>query len=57
VITGTLSTVSQVLTIPLLTGLIAYGRRLDGATAALTALIIFFASQLIFQAVAFTSIM
>jgi len=55
-ITGTLSTVSQILTIPLLTGLIAYGRRLDGATAALAALIIFFTSQLIFQAVTFASI-
>jgi hypothetical protein len=55
-ITGTLSTISQVLAIPLLTGLIAYGRRLDGATAALAALIIFFASHLVFQAATFASV-
>ncbi len=55
-VTGTLSTISQILTIPLLTGLIAYGRRLDGSTAALAALIIFFASHLVFQTVMFSSI-
>ncbi|MEM2189098.1 MAG: helix-turn-helix domain-containing protein [Nitrososphaerota archaeon] len=55
-VTGTLSTISQVLALPLLTGLIAYGRRLDGATAALAALIIFFTSHVVFQAVTFASV-
>lgn len=55
-ITGALSTTSQVLTIPLLTGLIAYGRRLNGATAALVALIIFFTSHLIFQTITLSSL-
>ena len=40
---------SQVITLPFLTALIAYGRRLNGATAALAALMIFFISHIIYQ--------
>jgi len=40
---------SQIITLPFLTALIAYGRRLSGATAALAALVIFFISHIIYQ--------
>ncbi len=40
---------SQVITLPFLTALTAYGRRLSGATAALATLVIFFVSHTIYQ--------
>ncbi len=48
-LTGTFSAISQVACLPLLTALIAYGRRLNGTTAALVALIIFFVSHIVYQ--------
>jgi len=41
--------ISQVITLPFLTALIAYGRRLNGTTAALVTLVIFFISHTVYQ--------
>ena len=46
---GSFSTISQVACLPLLIALIAYGRRLNGTTAALVGLIIFFISHIVYQ--------
>jgi len=48
-VVGALLTASQVIALPFLTALIAYGRRLGGAAAALAALMIFFISHVIYQ--------
>ena len=44
--------IAQGMTLPFLTALIAYGRRLSGATAALVTLLIFFISHTIYQMLA-----
>ena len=41
--------VAQVATLPFLTALIAYGRRMTGTTAALVTLVIFFVSHVVYQ--------
>ncbi|MCD6235766.1 MAG: hypothetical protein J7J94_02070 [Thaumarchaeota archaeon] len=41
--------IAQVATLPFLTALTAYGRRLNGATAALVTLVVFFVSHTIYQ--------